>query len=557
MLTPDPQRQWFVYFNEKELGPFAEKELLTKIAQGEFDTSAYVFTDGMTDWALVSDTPVLYKSGPGVAAGAGENWKEQSTKSIVAAQGPLDNPFDDLIHEGDSPPVRATSGLPSEAKAVTRTNPVQGPTDSAKVTSKAQVSHTSETNTKSGSMARSLSGAPEEAPKVGAEPTLRTATTGTNTKVVQKPASKPNRTLLLVLLLVVVGAAAYYWQNQMQGSLDLPSEVVNETQPEGESPQNTEAQGAAPEIVKSPKVEPTSGAGAGISDVDWAKLKEFRAVKEQKGPTYMLSPNAIGGKFPIVVGALSPLIESEQVHLAVFPDPERSLMAIPKIWYLRASSLDGFFSAGPLNLDGKELPPGRYIVLVQTTDGLLGETSFELGLWPDPTRLAEIKTTMTAEMKTLAGQEREALVAKLKEIKAALAQLKAKSQAAVRGPRGAPEWKAFSKAWYESLLKAIRDQRSVTVGPMFYPAEQLKLLNFMENVRALQESFALVSRGGAKLLAKTRNQNLGKELAAINKEEATITSDFASLDKITAQPLVISVENVKKGLEYFVSTGFK
>src|SRR5688500_1813783 len=58
-MTPDPQRQWFVYFKEQEMGPFSERELQGKTRSGEITDSAYVFTEGMADWASLADTPVL------------------------------------------------------------------------------------------------------------------------------------------------------------------------------------------------------------------------------------------------------------------------------------------------------------------------------------------------------------------------------------------------------------------------------------------------------------------------------------------------------------------
>jgi hypothetical protein len=55
-MSVDPNRQWFVYFKETEMGPFAEPEMIKKIKAGEFDGTAFVYTDGMSDWELIKDT---------------------------------------------------------------------------------------------------------------------------------------------------------------------------------------------------------------------------------------------------------------------------------------------------------------------------------------------------------------------------------------------------------------------------------------------------------------------------------------------------------------------
>lgn len=55
-MRVDPDRQWFVYFKETEMGPFAEPEMLKKIHARDFDDTAFVYTDGMSDWELIKDS---------------------------------------------------------------------------------------------------------------------------------------------------------------------------------------------------------------------------------------------------------------------------------------------------------------------------------------------------------------------------------------------------------------------------------------------------------------------------------------------------------------------
>lgn len=56
IMNVESDRQWFVYFKETEMGPFPETELVQKIKSGGFDGSAFVYTDGMSDWELIKDS---------------------------------------------------------------------------------------------------------------------------------------------------------------------------------------------------------------------------------------------------------------------------------------------------------------------------------------------------------------------------------------------------------------------------------------------------------------------------------------------------------------------
>lgn len=601
MMNPDPNRQWFVYFNEKELGPFTETELHSKLTSGEFDQNAYVFTEGMTDWALVSDTPVLLSGGPKVSAPPATQWSEtpsQSTKSKVMNL-EAENPFADLLgsSSGDAPkaaqppaqtsapsqdesafsisaPTNASKGFGLDQKTA-GTQPGAQPEAPAPATYSAPISQAKSTPSASSSagasLSRPLSGA--SSVKVGSEPTLKGSAFGASSSI-PVPSGNParKRVLLYLLLVIVMIGAGLYWVQNNGGLASIPYvSSLLKLAPEPKKappPPPADENAAEPEALAddsvaatdpnapapAPKAPKAAKAGS-LSDGDWKVLFNFRTQKDQKGPPYTLAAAPLGDRYPIIVGALSPLIQVEKVYVAAFPDSERSLFAVPRIWYLEASVIDGVFSIGPLNNEGKELPAGRYKVLVQTSEAYLGDTSFNTGTWPTGTKLTEINAVIANEAKTLATKEREALDLKLKEVKAALMQLKSKSMTATKGPRAYKAWKEFSKPWYESLAKAIKEQRAITQGPMFYPDTQLKILNYMENVRTLEESYELLSQGGAKLLAKSRKKNLSSQLADIAKGEMIIGTDIGSLDKVEVKPLQVSLENVKKGLEYFMSTG--
>ena len=58
-MTPDPTREWYVYYKEQEMGPLTETDLQAKVAKGELDSSAFVFTEGMSDWTALDEVDVL------------------------------------------------------------------------------------------------------------------------------------------------------------------------------------------------------------------------------------------------------------------------------------------------------------------------------------------------------------------------------------------------------------------------------------------------------------------------------------------------------------------
>src|SRR3712207_4100024 len=105
-MKPDRSRQWFVYHNEKEMGPFAESDMHVKLQSGEIDQTAYVFTEGMSDWALVSETPVLGEREPSLrGSDFSQNSKTRTSNSQIAPPpqvAPQTNPSETLPMDLDA-----------------------------------------------------------------------------------------------------------------------------------------------------------------------------------------------------------------------------------------------------------------------------------------------------------------------------------------------------------------------------------------------------------------------------------------------------------------------
>ena len=601
-MKPDPSRQWFVYHNEKEMGPFSEPEILAKLGRGEITQASYVFSEGMTDWALLSETQVLLSQVALTAA------PEAPAPPPAAASAP--SPAVSVVME--IPPVQlapAVTAVPVRTPAAADpAAPPTGPRDDFSELLKPAGTNTNilppggfaATENTSQSKIISTGGkkGKTNVSKVVADPTLPSSPLPTAKTSKFSLAGKKKLVLSALSLLVLATAGVFWW---MQGS-SVPDNEFPDTPPaktaapkaataEGEEGGDADRGDAAtppppaasvaaanpgdapPEAPAGMPPPPPPGGNkppqagnlppqapgaalrpAPVADVSWKDLLEFRKVKDSKGAPYALSPKPLGDRFPILVGVLSPLVPYERLFIAVYPTNDRNIMAVPKIWFLETRVVDGFFSAGPLTVEGHEVPAGRYNVLVYGKDTHLGDTSFEIGVWPNPQKYAEIQGSLQNERNLLAEKERSSFEMKLQEIASAVNQLKAKAAVANKGPKGAKEWNSFAKAWWERFNKSLADQEEVQLGPMFYPEAQGNLLVYMKSVKELFEAYTTISQGGSKALAKKKKRPLGAQLVGISKIQGELSGETKMMAQAQIKPFLLNSDLVKKSLEAFAQS---
>jgi hypothetical protein len=256
----------------------------------------------------------------------------------------------------------------------------------------------------------------------------------------------------------------------------------------------------------------------------------------------------LGGDRPVLVGVLSPLIPADEVKVAVFPMNERSLMAVPRVWYFRASVVDGFFTVGPIHSGIDPLKPGKYFVYVQFDDKFLGETEFEFGTWPEAGSLGAIQDGLQKERVALSDQERAALEAKAKELSAALEQLRA-AGAKVAGPKAVAQFLKMTQAWKTKIAQAESDQSQLMRGPMFYPKAQAAVVDLIAELRSLHAAIELQGRKGAAALRANRQKGLGQLWAEATRRQQALLGELQAM-AMQKEPLalMIDTETVKASL---------
>lgn len=458
-MNVDTERQWFVYFKETEMGPFPEPELVSKIKSGEFDETAFVFTDGMSDWELIKES--------------GLKTFFQSTKTPV-------------------------------------TNVVE-------INSKSQ-SQSSSAYSDQAIVKESLGSQKQAA----ANEIINSITTPKQNRFGLK-------SVAAVLFVVIIGTgyvlnkdlvSSFFSNNQENQLIDLSKET-----PE-------------PQAVNVQAAQDTS--------VNWNELDTFVKIMDPQGPAFRLANKTLGGMRPIVVGAVSPGFKVNYLTIALFPDNDRSLYAIPPLWISDVGVQSGYFSVGPHLNRGQDLLPGRYRVLVASGGKFLGDASVDIGEFPLGNALETKKSELISEVQALSGSEKDQVKQRQQWLIQASQKLAALEALATGGA-------SKKKAWNDQKLAALKEavqnrelQSQVLQGPMFYPTEQNLVMSAVVAWEQLLLGLDHFSAGGdAAVKAK-----LGAPLSALKGGFVLSMQKIdAPLKEIDAReitkPLTISAENIK------------
>jgi RNA polymerase sigma factor (sigma-70 family) len=376
MLESNPQRQWFVYDKEREQGPFFEEELHHKIKAREFSGEAYVYTEGMSDWALIKDTPVLSDENPI------ENQKNQNLPRM----------------EIKSKDIVLTSQMIESFEAPTISDPVEN--------------------------LQSTKAEKQPLPKKDSWLLLKTA--------------------IVFLVLSALGFMIYdkrslltqKWYSMIHNQSAVVSSNTTNTTPEKST------------------------------NSDWERLKNFHLESTAKGPSFILDSSEYFGEFPIIKGALSPLLQFDNVKVAFFPDSTKSLLTVPFVRYMKVPVWDGFFTFGPVHDKSRALPPGRYNILIANENTFLGEASFELGRWPTQPKLVEIEKKLFNDRQVLAKKELDILKKKSIELNEAEKQLSSMSSQLEKSANNKVPLIIEQKwqIWTSTLDLALKEQEKSTLA---------------------------------------------------------------------------------------------
>ncbi len=542
-MQPDTQRQWFVYFKEKEMGPFSEAEVRAKLASRDLDDTAYLFTEGMTDWTLVQEL-ALFKP----IDQAAEVPKAASTTATPPAQttpaqatGPTTSPsaaapqatasvaktgFGSSMGEKSASGVhtnsaaqaaRAAAASAAKGASSTEVRTASEPTQKLDVAQLgAATPSTTATATPTASAAASEPAAP--APE-------KTQKTGRSLFSSSKPRPKWTTPLLFALL---AASAGYYWWDQNQ--LMPPRERGDET--------------SAPKQAPSPVAPP-----AASKDIVWTELLAARQAQGTEAP-FRLDAKAISGTRPILLGALATSLKADYIHVMIFPDDERSLLPVARVWYFLVPVIDGLFSVGPLNVDGEPLPAGTYHVMIAHKGTFLGEAGFEHGTWPTAAELAPIQAKLEQDRALLAQKEKAALESKLQQVQNAAQQLEMLGRSALQGKTSRKTWLGGAQAWRTAFVAALEEQRKIVVSPTFFRREQSQLYELMDELYALHNSLDRASQGTPAAFLKNEKPGVGERWASFRKNQEALAGALRVLDgSVPSERIRIDREALKKQLE--------
>ncbi len=457
-MQSDPGRQWFIYFKEKEFGPIEENDVNSRYEAGEIDGTAYVYTEGMPDWTLLSEIPLFTRS--------------QTLQSAKILNLPRPEPSPEAIPETAPVPAEQLSVAAVEAK--TAPNP--------KPTGKAR------------------------------PPVLRIVS-------------------FLLLLVCAAGAVFFFLEKNKRAAAELARQKDLK--------------------VESPEGTPTLAVPVS-ADFPWKELLELRSSSDRNSPPFRLASKQFGNFRPILVGAVSPLLKAESLWVAVFPDPEKHLFALPRVWFLRVPLVDGLFNVGPLSIEGNELPPGTYHLMAKANStsplakSYLGEITFDLGQWPSNTELNKSYENIQSERTMLSEKERASLQSRSAELLAASAELQRLGKLATN-PKTGREWLTAGPEWKNRIQEAMDQQTAITRSVSFYPDLQLKILQHMRHLLEVYAAIDLQNRSGPRALKGKGLGQLWAETAQLENQlmgEIQTAKDKVDL-KLDAEQIRTQLMNLK------------
>ncbi len=437
-MTPDPGRQWYVYFNETELGPFLETDLISKFTSKEFDATAFVYTDGMSNWEAVNsvevlkaslggkpqaaETPVEELSEAPLDFGASSESDESAGSSMslsisstpepeVGSDEVLDSGFE-LGESAQGEDAFAPPSLTEENLELSESSnwgqsleaAADGAGDESEPLQLEPLGEGIELDEPlaasdelpSGEFTEELSGSragafPEDEALLEDSPEpaagSRTGIAGPRRKILSFL-----RTVLILALLLIVGLGVLFFsplKSYVVPTLRSVSDIVGvdlvkELQLES---WDESAKSSGPESG-----EP-SAAGAGaetappilsLSERIWTELQSIRAADNGGALPVRLATENLMENRPILVGVVSPLVVADKklkkLRVAIFPNSSQNLMVRPKVWIKEIPLFDEYFAIGPITADGAPLSVGTYTIMFRGDDASNGRTVEALDL---------------------------------------------------------------------------------------------------------------------------------------------------------------------------------
>jgi hypothetical protein len=472
-MTPDPSREWYVYFKEQEMGPLSETDLQSKVSVGELDSSAFVFTEGMSDWASIDEVEVLTQI--------------SQSQGVVETRTP------------DAEPIKVGT-------------------------------ETSHANVKVEQVGREFE--KETITETNAEADVEISPLEARLDAGLQNEKKSRRPLVLRWLLI--GFVLLF----LVGVLLDYAKIFPPIVPRTADPNTRFQEGPRPDLEAAPT--PT--------DLMWAELSSLRLSRDRQGAPFRISSVLLSPERPIITGSVSSLIETDRIHLVVYPEVSRSLMERPRVWWFDLPLVDGYFAAGPFSIGGGPLPPGTYKVMAQTMGKFLGVVSFEVGSYPTGPDLE-------VELKGLQNQRAMASAEELKVLEALFSEFDALYEAlrrdtvryAIRGEARRAAWSKAMQPWTETFSKTyhqLSEQSAVT----YYPDLRSRLDTFAKELVKIQGLMDFYSERGRVGFEKRAGRRYNEVWNSLQKDRDLLKSEVLAQANQTQVSVSLDEEQIKARL---------
>lgn len=525
-MSPDSNREWFIYFKEKEMGPLPESQVKLRFTQGELDGTAFVFTEGMSDWVSIDEVEVFVEPSDEGAEQQEQTISPESTVEVPTQTFTPPSPPEELFEQQDlSAPEGTVEGVEEQqfAESAGELPPIEQELQG------------------SGLQVEKL-GAPKAEPDFLSE--KAEAKTAAGSEAQQPKKVKYARLALLFFTALLTGAILFDLANVSSGG--QPAFVrallgnISEFTGSGTAATDSEVSGEAglaeqPVVANNPSKD----------EIVWSELQALRNSDDRSVAPFRISSQLLSGKRPIIAGAVSSFIDVETVHLLVMPDMPRNTMAHPEFWWFSLPLVDGYFAAGPLNIAGQELPDGKYLVWAQAGGNFLGEASFDLGVLPRGPEADVIAKQLQNEWQMRAAEERGFLEDRVSDLSQLYELLRKDSIAlAIKGAAKRKEWDASSKAWGEAFESA-QLQLSAASLASYYPEFQGVIQKFSDEMLEVRDLMDVYNKSGRAAFERRAGTRFTPLWNGLKNQRDALVSEASSLEGLKVGQVVVDKDAAK------------
>jgi len=538
-INPDENREWYVFYEEKEFGPLREKGLKSKFVNGDFDDSAYVYTEGMQDWEKIGDIEVfnLTQSADHFSISDADSLSDATPMTPV-----LD--YDELLQEKESHKKEVT--LKSDSEKVSqnfgpqtyvrqRKADVDLPEEPEVLLPDSQeVSHFDDEEFTVGDGV--------ETEKLGAtanehEPELDTALP--KKKSFSDKFKKPITWALIVFALF---AGLYFLVEKFWKGIE--TKKVEKVIPKKNAAKGSKKTSTAEKSVAVANTNVPLVAGSVVTERDWDNFSKIH-LSQQGGVSQKFDYKVVdlGGRF-FVVGVVSRKLLKDfggQIVAMVYPNLNKNVFNSIHHWRQRFSESKGYFVLGPIAQSGKKISSGYYFLDVRLikVGGFAGDYQKLMALPRQEIYLGQQNVVVdSAQNKAkIIESEKYYFNQYLSQVKLAVDDLNnmAKVLSDKSGVKDLNAWKLNYERWVSDKLKPLYNLNSTQNSRgIYYPHVNKKYYQYTVDLGKYAEAYDLIAK-------KTKGPN--KLLKA-----DVIVGLKTVVDKLQGEINVFSVNDAQKNI---------